>query len=123
MEQSKLHVVSGKIPHIRIESEYQLVPTLSKVGLGDLTSTEFTRIFSGRDPIAIDNVIQKAVVDVNEKGAMAAAATAAIMSIPISPIVIENPAATFDLNRPFLFLLRDAETNMILFMGRMVSPK
>jgi len=55
---------------------------------------------------------------VDEAGTEAAAATAVIMvesAAPASPV-----AVTVD--RPFVFLIRDIETDAVLFVGRVVDP-
>jgi serpin B len=64
----------------------------------------------------IDAVFHKALVEVNEAGAEAAAATAVVMgrSVPMRP--------TFKADRPFIFLIRNNTTGSILFMGRVMEP-
>lgn len=74
-----------------------------------------------REELKIDNVFHKAFIEVDEKGTEAAAATAIAMvratSMPMPASVQVNA------DRPFLFFLRDTETNAILFMGRVVRPE
>ena len=65
----------------------------------------------------VSQVVQKAFVEVNEDGAEAAAATAAIITVKSRPI---NPQFTCD--RPFMFLIRDNLTGMILFSGHVRDP-
>jgi serpin B len=65
-------------------------------------------------------VIHKAFVDVNEEGTEAAAATAVAMKAG-GPPPREPPA--FDVDRPFLFLIRDNKTGSVLFMGRITDPR
>jgi serpin B len=78
--------------------------------------------FSGIDGtggLSISDVIHKAFVAVDEKGTEAAAATAVIinrLSMPIQPPIV------FSANRPFLFLIRDIQTNAVLFMGKLNDP-
>ena len=65
----------------------------------------------------IDEIYHKAFVSVDEKGTEAAAATAVVMtetSIP-EPVIISA-------DKPFIFLIRDQVTDMILFMGRVLDP-
>ena len=55
---------------------------------------------------------------IDEAGTEAAAATAVIMEmtdIPAAPVEVI-------LNRPFIFLIRDMETEAILFIGRVMNP-
>ncbi len=74
---------------------------------------------TGAGPLWIDNVIHKAFVAVDENGTEAAAATVVIMAgaAPIQYEIID-----FTMDRPFIFLVRDIETNTILFVGRVVNP-
>lgn len=80
-----------------------------------------TADFSGMDGthnLYIGNVVHKAFVAVDEKGTEAAAATAVIMAgsaVEIQPLL-------FNANRPFIFLIRDVQTNAILFIGKLNDP-
>jgi serpin B len=66
----------------------------------------------------VDKAIHKAMVAVDEEGTIAAAATVLTLKIGnSSPKYIE-----FTADRPFIFLIRDTETGMVLFMGRVVDP-
>ena len=71
------------------------------------------------EPLYIGNVIHKALVDVDEKGTEAAAATAVVMKAgsarPQEPEV-------FNADHPFLFLIRENRTGAVLFLGRLVKP-
>ncbi len=65
----------------------------------------------------IGYVDHKAVVEVNEQGTEAAAAT----SVGIR--VTSAPATTpFNVNRPYLFVIRDDRSGSILFLGAMTDP-
>ncbi|MCC6522115.1 MAG: serpin family protein [Polyangiaceae bacterium] len=66
----------------------------------------------------VDEIYHKAFVAMDEAGTEAAAATAVVMneSMPM-------PAATsFRADRPFLFFVRDLETGLVLFAGRVAEP-
>lgn len=68
--------------------------------------------------IYINSVIQKAVVQVDEEGTEAAAATGVEMRITAVP------ANTFSViaNRPFLFAIVHAPTGTVLFAGIVREP-
>lgn len=75
--------------------------------------------FSGiRDGLCISRVLHKAVIEVNEKGSEAAAATVVEVkeSAALEPL-------TFIADRPFVFMIADDETGTILFMGKMWDVK
>lgn len=66
----------------------------------------------------ISLVQHEAFVTVNEEGTEAAAATGVMMtrSAPIPPV-------KFRADRPFLYLLRDTASGLVLFMGRLADPR
>ena len=65
-------------------------------------------------------VIQKAMIEVEEEGTTAAAVTVIRMSRSKRS---RRPRVTqFIVDHPFLFFLRDLETGMLLFQGRIVDP-
>jgi len=59
------------------------------------------------------------VVDVNEEGTEAAAATAVVMQ---TRCAIISKQFTFRADHPFLFFIQDKATKSILFLGRLVKP-
>ena len=61
------------------------------------------------------------MIEVDEEGTVAAAATAVIMSYDESDD--EEPKVQFIADHPFLFFLRDLQTGLLLFQGRVVNPK
>jgi serpin B len=72
----------------------------------------------GKHDLYIQDVIHKAFIAVTEAGTEAAAATAVIIGItsaPLSPVY-------FNVDRPFIFLIRDNPTGAILFVGRVLNP-
>ncbi|HUP72918.1 MAG TPA: serpin family protein [Acidimicrobiales bacterium] len=54
----------------------------------------------------------------NEKGTEAAAATAVVVGATAAP----GGPVPLTVDRPFLLILRDLETNAVLFLGRVVDP-
>jgi serpin B len=86
------------------------------VAFGDLA--DFSGI-DGANDLFISDVIHKAFVAVDEKGTEAAAATAVIMrqtSVPLVPVI------PLPIDRPAIFLIRDIQTNTVLFIGRLNDP-
>ncbi len=72
----------------------------------------------------VSDVLQKAYVDLDEKGTEAAATTALIMKVTATASYqqpIEQPIV-FDANHRFVYLIRDDTTGDILFIGRMANP-
>ena len=111
--------VALTMPKFEFESAFKLKPTLAAMGMpvAFSESADFSGMTGVRD-LYISEVVHKAFVSVDEAGTEAAAATAVIMKItalPPEPVEVT-------VNRPFIFLIRDIETDAILFLGRVVDP-
>src|ERR1019366_6364248 len=110
------------LPKFRAESEFSLRKALSTMGM----PTTFTdkADFSGIAPnrgLAISEVVHKAFVDVSEQGTEAAAATGITMRATAMRMV-EQPVV-FRADHPFLFLIRDTRSGLVLFIGRLMNPR
>lgn len=114
-----------QIPKFTIEpgEPVRLSQMLGALGLRTPFSSaaDFTGIAPASEQIQLAEAFHKAFIAVDEKGTEAAAATAAGMRAG-SARPTEEPIP-FVLDRPFLYLIRDSQTGMILFMGRVESPK
>ncbi len=109
------------MPKFKFTSEFMLKQTLSEMGMplafsGD---ADFSGI-TAEEKLWIDEVIHKSFLAVDENGTEAAAATAIIM-VGAGPGQQPQPVE-FTMDRPFIFLIRDIETNTILFIGRVLNP-
>jgi len=70
------------------------------------------------ESLRIQDVVHQANVTVDEKGTVAAAATAGIFMSVGEPIGTENLVV----DRPFVFLVRDLPTGTVLFAGQVTDP-
>ncbi len=80
--------------------------------------------FSGIDTeeaLKIENVVHKTALKMDEVSTKAAAATAIGMA-RITSIGMPDPVNVFRADRPFIVLIRDNQTGLILFMGRINDP-
>ncbi|MGV7976404.1 MAG: serpin family protein [Anaerolineaceae bacterium] len=113
--------VTLSMPKFKLESSFGLSETMKTLGMTD-AFTPGIADFSGMEDtrsLYISDLLHKAYVDVNEEGTEAAAATAVVVGMTSMPA--ENHTISFD--HPFLFLIRDIQTNTILFMGRLADPR
>ncbi len=104
-------------PKFSLTEEFQLKETLRDMGMTtafERDRADFSRMNGSRD-LFLSAVVHKAVMEVNEQGTTAAAATGAVM------VTVSMPKP-FRIDHPFVFLIRDSRTNSILFMGRVVEP-
>ena len=113
--------VSLALPRFRLDCAFRLDEALQSLGMKDAFS-EHKANFAGMDGHAdwlyIAAVVHQAVIEVNEQGSEAAAATAVVLAqraMPQMPVEVR-------LDRPFLMLIWDKETQSILFLGRVNKP-
>ena len=70
-------------------------------------------------PVYIDIMRQKAKIKVNEEGSEAAAVTVVgVANKSMGSETMEYPKATFHANRPFVYVIREASSGVILFVGK-----
>jgi len=118
MQQRDVHVW---IPKFKLDEKLNLTEILAAMGLTDMfdmNSADFSGI-DGTKELYVSKVLHQAVIDVNEEGTEAAAATAVVISLRCA--VLKDPFE-FRADRPFLFFIRDNLTNSALFLGRLVRP-
>jgi len=102
------------MPKFKLEQSYKMETILAEMGMPIAFSNhaDFS-LFNDKLPLAVDSIIHKAVVEVDEKGTVAAAATS------IVPVVVSALySAEFHANHPFMFMIKDNKTDAILFLGQ-----
>jgi serpin B len=104
------------MPKFKFDTAVLLEDTLTALGMPAAFSSaaDFSGIDGARD-LAVQSVIHKAIIAVDEKGTTAAAATGISVGTTSLP-----PSLVVD--RPFLFFIRHNPTGAILFQGRVVDP-
>ncbi len=106
-------------PKFGIETKAMLADILAALGMPsafDPGRADFSGI-TAEEALFISEVVHQANIDVDEKGTEAAAATAVVMRGDASP-----QRVALQVDRPFLFALRDVPTGAVLFLGRMSDP-
>lgn len=91
---------------------------LRKLGIGNALSdyADYSR-FTGKKEVFVHEVLQEAIIQVDEEGTTAAASTVVgeALSMPISP-------ETFICDRPFAYYIYDYFVGKIIFMGTFRDP-
>jgi serpin B len=111
-------------PKFEMESTYGLRNMLQTLGLRTMFDREAAD-FGGMtdDPMGlfVSEVIHRARIRVDEYGTEAAAATAVVA---VGAAAFGEPPKPIPLivNRPFVFFIRDDQTGVILFAGRVTNP-
>ncbi len=111
--------VALSLPSFKYESEFSLGKILAAMGMPVAFSgqADFSGMTGNRE-LSISEVVHKAFVAVDESGTEAAAATAVIMratAMPVMPLEV-------NVNRPFIFLIRDIQTGSVIFVGKVMNP-
>ena len=113
------------LPRFKLAYAADLIPPFEAAGikLAFTDKADFSGM-TGRPvsegSLKIGQIAHRAVVEVDETGTEAAAATAVVMmptaAMPSQPVV-------FKVDRPFLFYLVDDATGAVLFQGRVNDPR
>jgi serpin B len=114
-----LHEVSLKLPSFKVDYAKTLNEVLKAVGLQSVfdASADFSSISPSFD-MGVSRIVQKSFAQVNEEGTEAAAATYVAM---FGSGGATYPQMEFHVNRPFLFLIHEKSTGVILFAGEIRS--
>ena len=106
------------MPKFETKTNYQLNGHLIAMGMPDVFSDDADLSGIGIVGLSVSKAIQDAYVKVNEEGTEAAAVTTIAFAITSAP----PPLPKFIADHPFLFVIQDDESGMILFMGRISDP-
>uniref|UniRef100_A0A8R1I4D7 SERPIN domain-containing protein n=1 Tax=Caenorhabditis japonica TaxID=281687 RepID=A0A8R1I4D7_CAEJA len=106
-------LVNVRIPKWKIESELSLKQALEKLGI-QKAFDDSADLGNLADGIFVSAVSHKALIEVDEDGTKAAAATTVSISLKSAPMFLEEPK-DFIADHPFLFVL--SKDNHPLFVG------
>lgn len=121
----KPYEVDLKLPRYETESDTKDVPTgltglLQKMGINRIFDGSLAEIPNMANAhVYISMMRQKAKIKVNEEGSEAAAVTVA--GITFTSYInepVQYPKAVFHANRPFVYVIREASSGVILFVGK-----
>jgi serine protease inhibitor len=109
------------LPKFKVDNNTSLGDTLSAMGMKDAFSPKAD--FSGitDEPLWISAVVHQALVEVDEEGTEAAAATGAI-AVTASALPERELKKVFRADHPFVFAIRNRKTGDVLFVGRVINP-
>ncbi|HNX89163.1 MAG TPA: serpin family protein [Paludibacteraceae bacterium] len=102
-------------PKFKVKNRFQLKPMLLAMGMKQafVPDADFSGITDNK-PLWIDFVQHDTYVDVNEEGTEAAAVTTIGFK--------DSAGAALLVNKPFLFVIRENSTGIILFTGKIANP-
>ena len=107
------------LPRMKFEYEVDLVSHLQQLGISDLFEAGKADLtgLSNSGNLHVSGAFHKAVIEVNEEGSEAAAATGMLVMMSLLPLPPEQVIC----DHPFMFVIRHIPTSAILFVGRFVS--
>ena len=110
--------VDLRFPKFEFRTQVSLPDALSELGMriAFTGAADFSGM-TGNPGFFISDVIHEAFIAVDEQGTEAAAATAVAVNVSAAALFVE-----LDVDRPFLFAIRDLQTGAVLFLGRIVDP-
>ncbi|KAH9525659.1 Serpin B6 [Bulinus truncatus] len=105
------------VPKFKTESTINLNGALKNLGIVKAfqPTADFSDIIN-KDQLYITDAVHKAVIDVQESGTVATAATSVSMGVRSS--ASGKDEGTFIADHPFIYFLRDVESGQILFQGK-----
>ncbi len=114
------------IPKFSFEYDLKLKQDLINLGITDAFDKDLADFSNMADiqksqkNMYVGDALHKANIDFSEKGVKAAAVTVMAM-MDVVAIMPQDPIIV-DFDRPFLFLIRDKETNEVWFTGTVYEP-
>ncbi|XP_023418883.1 serpin B9-like isoform X2 [Cavia porcellus] len=119
-EQMKQTEVEVFLPRFKLQEDYDMGAVLQVLGVVDafqMGKADLSGMVVDSE-LCLSKFVHRSVVEVNEEGTEAAAATA-VMVIPGCCL---KSLPVFCADHPFLFFIRHSATHSLLFCGRFASP-
>ena len=120
--------VDLKLPRFETASDTDelkggLIKLMQKMGIKQAFDSDFAEIPNMCEDrnLYISMMRQKAKIKVNEEGSEAAAVTVAGVNATTAVSPQEYPKATFHANRPFVYVISEASSGVILFVGKFTN--
>ncbi|NXN35540.1 ZPI inhibitor, partial [Rhinoptilus africanus] len=112
----KTRKVDISFPKFKLEQKYKMKKLLHALGIKNLfTRTADLTHLTNEGYVAVSQVVQKAVIEVDEEGTEATAASGSEITAFTVPPVIK-------VDQPFLFIIFEETFKTLLFIGRVVDP-
>ncbi|KAM0867887.1 hypothetical protein ACQ4PT_041697 [Festuca glaucescens] len=125
MPRRKIEVRDFRVPRFKLSFHHTVVDNLKELGLqlpfspkadlSDMTDDDHSGFRQG-----LNNVIHKAVIEVNEEGTEAAAVT--MVCINPTASATPQPWVDFVADHPFAYFIVEEETGAVVFAGHVLDP-
>jgi serine protease inhibitor len=107
------------LPKFEYKFDNSLKDELSALGMTDAFNDVKANLsgISDAAKLVISEVMHKTYIKVDERGTEAAAVTG--ITVGVTSMPIDN---SFRVDHPFVFVIREKDTNAILFVGKVMNP-
>lgn len=105
------------LPRFRLDGRADLLPALDALGLKEARRSPSALVAFGKGAM-LSQILQRAMIEIDEEGAEAAAATAIMSTRSIET----DDAIHMTVDKPFVFALRDSQNGVILVAGYVTNP-
>jgi serpin B len=130
LPRSRVLVDDLRLPKFKLSFDTDMADVLRKLGLkeafdlakADLSGMAEDGAKAGRRRLALQSVMHKAVIEVNEEGTEAAAVTATMICGCSPNTAPPPPRVDFVADHPFAFFVIEEVSGAILFAGHVVDP-
>ncbi|XP_045057457.2 protein Z-dependent protease inhibitor [Desmodus rotundus] len=104
-------------PKFKLDQKYEMHELLKQMGIRKIFSpwASLSELSATARNLKVTKVLQKSVIEVNEKGTEAMAGT-------LSEIIAYSMPSIIKVDRPFHFMIYEETSRMLLFLGRVVNP-
>ncbi|MDP3915647.1 MAG: serpin family protein [Bacteroidota bacterium] len=105
------------LPKFEFKFKNSLVDELKALGMTDAFDNANLSGISDAAQLVISEVMHKTYIKVDERGTEAAAVTG--ITIELTSMPVDN---AFRVDHPFVFAIREKDTQVILFIGKVMNP-
>lgn len=112
----KKREVNVRLPRFTIDQSPQLTGLMWTLGIKDMFSPTESDLGGISPGLFVTDMVHRALIQVDEKGSVASAATIALVER-----IGNIDDYYFEANRPFIFLVMDKQSGAVLFMGRVAN--
>jgi serpin B len=107
------------LPKFEFKFDNSLVDELSALGMTDAFSESKANLsgISDAAKLYVSEVMHKSYIKVDERGTEAAAVTG--ITVGVTSMPMDN---SFRVDRPFVFAIREKDTQSVLFIGKVMDP-
>jgi serpin B len=105
------------LPKFKVEQKFELMSEFKKFSQFEtfLSEPDLSRI-NGKNDLKVSQILHKVVIDVDENGTEAAAATGVVITKRTADMIVDPVA--FRVDHPFIYLIKDNRNDVILFLGQ-----